>query len=501
MNTRMQPVGIVFNKFNRIVRDLSKKLEKKVELELEGTDVELDKSILELLSDPLTHLIRNALDHGIEVPAVREEKGKPVVGQISLRAFHEGGQVHIEIEDDGAGIDPEKLRQIAVERGLHTRDEVEGMSDNEARMLIFAPGFSTAKEVSDVSGRGVGMDVVKTNISKLGGKIDIESEMGMGSVLRIRLPLTLAIIPSLIVEVASERYAIPQVNLVELVRVKSSDRKEAIAEVRGAPVLKLRGRLLPLVDLKEMLGSDEESAEHAPEVAADEDAEAAEGARATHVVVLQVGEARFGLVVDGVSDSEEIVVKPLSRMLESCGVYAGAAIMGDGHPAMILDAGGLAAHAMLELDSDARKKAKVELGDGGASKQLVLFTNASDERFGVPLESLLRLEKIEASQIEQVGDQECIQYRGEGLPLTKLEHLLPVRPVEMVDDHLYVLIPRTEGRAVGLLAGSIIDTVETSVRVQREEGDPDAVTGRALIQGKLTMLLDTEALLRTMEAA
>ena len=489
MNTRMQPVGLVFNKFNRIVRDLSKKLGKKARLELSGTEVELDKSILELLSDPLTHLIRNALDHGLEEPEERAAAGKAPEGAVKLRAFHEGGQVHIEIEDDGRGIDPDKMRSIAVERGIHTREEAELISDAEARAIIFAPGFSTAAQVSDVSGRGVGMDVVKTNIAKLGGKIDIDSEVGMGSILRIRLPLTLAIIPSLIVKVADQRYAIPQVNLVELVRVKLSEGSQSIKRVRGAPVLDLRGRLLPLVQLRKVLDL---------EVAPDGETDGA-----VLVVVLRIGEAVFGLVVDAVADSEEIVVKPLSRMLEDCGIYAGAAIMGDGHPAMILDAGGLASHVELDLNAS---NTEIERADtttslGTEKRQLVVFTNAESERFAVDLGRLVRLEKIHPSAIEKIGNDECIQYRGRGLPLARLESRLPVRPLECSDDQLFVLIPRTSGKARGLLAGKIIDTIETTVELERSGDDCAAIAGRSVIDGKLTIVLDTDALLETMEAA
>ena len=477
MNTRMQPVGIVFNKFNRIVRDLSRKLGKEIALELEGVDVELDKSIIELLSDPLTHLIRNALDHGVETPEERERAGKPRQGIVALRAFHEGGQVHIEIEDDGRGIDPAKTRQIAVARGVMSREEAESLPDHEARALIFAPGFSTADEVSDVSGRGVGMDVVKTNIAKLGGKIDLESEVGLGSMIRIRLPLTLAIIPSLIVQLGEERFAIPQVNLVELVRVKAADVPEVVSEVRDARVLRLRGSLLPLVCLADVLGIE------AP----------GDPTGALSVVVLQVGGSRFGLIVDSVSDSEEIVVKPLSRILDDCGVYAGAAIMGDGKAAMILDAAGMAAQAQLDLQAS-RVEDTVHNAGSGPRRRLVLFTNAEEERFAVDLASLLRLERIERSQIERVGPDECIEYRGQALPLTRLEDRMDVRPIDPDQEELFVLIPREDEVRCGILAGEIIDTIETEVEIEEASDASGAVAGRAVIDGHLTLLVDAARL-------
>lgn len=486
MNTRMQPIGTVFNKFTRIVRDLSKSLDKKVRLSLEGVDVELDKSILELLSDPLTHLIRNSLDHGIESPPERLGKGKSEAGLITLRAYHEGGQIHIEIQDDGAGVDPEKIRSTALKRGLMTREELKNLSDHDARMLIFAPGFSTVEQVSDVSGRGVGMDVVKTNIAKLSGKIDLESQSGQGSVVRIRLPLTLAIIPSIIVRIRDERYAVPQGNLVELVRVRNEDTHQQIELVQGSPVLRLRGRLLPLIDLERVL-HESRTEGWSPD-----------WGDTVHVAVIHVGEATFGLVVHDVSDSEEIVVKPLSHMLENCGIYAGVAIMGDGHPAMILDAAGLASAAAIELRDDKVAEEQASRAQSQTSRrQLVLFTNAPQERFAVELSELVRLEKIHRDDIQEVAGNECITYRDGGLQLTRLEEFLPVSPLEDEGDHVFVLIPRCEGTPRGILAGRIIDTVRTDVEITPVEGMPDAVEGQGLIHGQLTLLLRTEELVKS----
>ncbi len=481
MNTRMQPVGAVFKKFSRIVRDLSRKLDKRTKLVLEGTDVELDKSIIELLSDPLTHLVRNALDHGLETPAAREAAAKDSEGTLWLRAFHEGGQVHIEIEDNGAGIDPERMRNLAVERGSLSRDEASGLSDREARMLIFGAGFSTASEVTDVSGRGVGMDVVKSNIAKLGGKIELDSEVGVGTKVTIRLPLTLAIIPSLIVSSGGERFAVPQVNLVELVRV-GTDQADTLSAVQGAEVLPLRGKLLPLVRLETVLGGDHPGAT----------ARRASKHRVLTVAVLQVGAAQFGLVVDGVLDSEEIVVKPLARIFDRCRVYAGATIMGDGKVAMILDAAGLAAEAGIEVGDEPRAEALAEATD---RRQVIVFSNAPQEFFAVDLKQIVRLEKIDTSEIEQAAGQEYVQYRGSGLPVIRLEDELPVRPLPEDASSLFVLVPRTTQKPHGILVGRVVDTLETAAENLEPVEEPDsAISGRIVLDGRLTLLLDAEHL-------
>ncbi|MCP3955781.1 MAG: chemotaxis protein CheA, partial [Desulfobacterales bacterium] len=366
MLTRMQPIGIVFNKYPRVVRDLSRQLAKSIELDVEGKTVELDKTIIEAINDPLTHLVRNAVDHGIETPDARRAAGKPETGRVALKAYHAAGQVNIEISDDGKGLDGDKLAAVALSKGLITEEQVRAMSAREKVNLIFLPGFSTAEKVSDVSGRGVGMDVVKTNLDKLGGHTDIDSTPGVGSTIRIKLPLTLAIIPSQIVIAEDERYAIPQVNLVELLRVPADKAKERIEKVGEAEVIRLRGNLLPLVRLADLFGvqrtyCDPESGPHddrrdniadrrsktspltdeSPEEpriqpSADDDFTRQPGDRryradsALNIAVVSAGVFKYGLIVDRLLDSEEIVVKPLGRHLKQCKGYAGATIMGDG---------------------------------------------------------------------------------------------------------------------------------------------------------------------------
>ena len=333
MKTRMQPIDHVWSKLTRVVRDLGVGCGKQVRLEMQGRDTELDKTILEAVKDPLTHLVRNSVDHGIESPEARVAAGKSPEGTLLLRAYHEGGQVNIEITDDGGGINPKKIAAKALERGLVTADELARMSEREMTSMIFLPGFSTAAVVTNVSGRGVGMDVVKTNIEKIGGTVDVQSAVGAGTTFRIKIPLTLAIIPALTVRCDGDRYAIPQVSLVELVRLEGEDGSKGIEQISGAPVLRLRGSLLPLVHLDTELGVGQGAADGRP----------AEGA--TFIVVLQAEDRQFGLVVDEVLDTEEIVVKPLGQQLKGISVYAGATILGDGRVALILDALALAQQA------------------------------------------------------------------------------------------------------------------------------------------------------------
>ncbi|HVN27803.1 MAG TPA: chemotaxis protein CheA, partial [Candidatus Binataceae bacterium] len=331
MKTRMQPIGNIWNKFPRIVRDLALACGKQVRIEMEGEETELDKTLIEAIRDPLTHIVRNSIDHGIEAPAQRLAAGKPAEGRLFLRALHESGQVIIEVADDGAGIDVERVRAKALGRGLITADQAAHMNDDEILKLVFLPGFSTAEKITNISGRGVGMDVVKTNIEKIGGTVDISSSRGQGTRLRIKIPLTLAIIPALIVTCAGDRYAIPQISLIELVRLEADEKAHKIEFIHGAPVYRLRGNLLPLVYLHEVL-----------KLADGATPEKIEAASAAHIVVLQVADQQFGLVVDQVSDTEEIVVKPLGKQFKGVSAFAGATIMGDGRVALIVDVPGVA---------------------------------------------------------------------------------------------------------------------------------------------------------------
>ncbi|HXZ86743.1 MAG TPA: chemotaxis protein CheA, partial [Myxococcota bacterium] len=482
MNTRMQPIRVLFDRMPRLVRDIAHRLGKRVELEMTGGDVELDRSIIEALADPMTHMLRNAVDHGLEDPKGRAVLGKPETGRVAVRAYHERGRVVIEVQDDGRGIDPERVKEAAVVRGAITREQAFTLSEKDAVALIFQPGLSTAKEISDVSGRGVGMDVVRTNIQNLGGQIEVASAIGEGTRLRIHLPLTLAIIPSLIVSVDSERFAIPQLNVVEVVRLKRE--AEQIERIRSSEVLRLRGDLLPLVRLGQCLGI------RAPE---------RKRPRA-NVVVLRSGAHLYGLVVDELHDSEEIVVKPVSSYLSDCGWYAGATILGDGRVAMILDALGIAKRGQIRFDEiaeeTARRSSSAEPAPvAGERRSLVVFSNAADERFAMPLRELLRLERVEKPQIEWVGQKRFLKHRGRAIPLVRLEDVLPVRGGGDDADEFFVLIPRLEGLEAGIVASRIVDTLESDAQPERSQIQAPGIAGSAIVEERLTLFVDAASLL------
>jgi two-component system chemotaxis sensor kinase CheA len=489
MLTRMQPIGNIFNKFPRVVRDLALNLGKDVELVLEGNDVELDKTIIEGLSDPLTHLVRNSVDHGIETPEVRQEKGKGPSGKLMLKAYHEAGQVNIEIADDGKGMGGDQLAAKALSKGLISAEQVSTMSEKEKVSLIFLPGFSTAEEVTDLSGRGVGMDVVKTNLDKLGGNVDISARPGEGTSVRIKLPLTLAIIPSQIISNAGERYAIPQVNMDELMRIPASEVKYKVETVGDAEVVRLRGQLLPLVRLLDVLGiqgtyidpadgtekpdrrksiADRRSRQK-PDPGTDDDRRDKRDRRyhaasAIHIVVLSAGLTRYGLVVDKLHDPEEIVVKPLGRHLKHCKGYAGATIMGDGEVALILDVAGLAHMAKLASVEETDRAVEVaeEFFKSKEDVQsLLIFRSAEDEQFCVPLGLVERVEKISRADIEEVGEKKVMQYRGTTLPLLAIDEVVQVKPLADQENPL-VIVFMLSGREVGLLAAGPVDAAEVS---------------------------------------
>ena len=472
MQTRMQQIGTVFGRFPRVVRDLGSKLGKQCDLVIEGKDVEVDKTIVEAIGDPLTHLVRNSMDHGIEQPADRKKAGKPANGTVHLRACYQAGKVRIEIEDDGAGINPEKLKEKAIAKGILSPEKAEHMTEREALRLIFAPGFSTAKEVTDVSGRGVGMDVVRTNIAKLGGTVDVESTPGKGTSMVVTLPLTLAIIPSLIVQVGSDRFAIPQVNIAELVRVRESEREAKLDRVKNSEVLRLRGSLLPLLRLSEALGC--ESAEE-PTIS--------NATGATNIIVVDTGQTRFGMVVDALHDSEEIVVKPLGRHHKNCRCLAGATILGDGHVALILDVAGVAADADLRSDEELRAhSAETAPADEESTdmQSVLLFQNAPDEHFAVPMDIIARIERIRSDQIDSVGGREVLQYRSTTLPLIRLEECISTTPAEP-SSGVYVVVYDVRGREVGLIAPELRDIRDVSTNVDTQTFREQGVIGSQVI--------------------
>ena len=484
MNTRMQPIRVLFDRMPRLVRDMAHRLGKKVELETTGGDVELDRSLIEALADPMTHMLRNALDHGLEDPKGRTVLGKRDTGKVWVRAYHERGRVVIEVQDDGRGIDPERVKESAVARGAISRDQAAALSEKDAIQLVFQPGLSTANEISDFSGRGVGMDVVRTNIQNLGGQIDVVTAIGEGTTLRVHLPLTLAIIPSLIVSVARERFAIPQVNVVEVVRLKSE--AEQVERIRSSEVLRLRGELLPLVRLAGCL---------------DIRAQDAEKRARSNVVVLRSGSHLYGLVVDDLHDNEEIVVKPLSTHLADCGWYAGATILGDGRVAMILDTIGIAKRAQIRFEEVADEKARrasaesARVVPAAQRRSLVVFANGADERFAVPLADLLRLERVDKAQVEWIGEKPFLKHRGRAIPLVRLEDVLPVRGSASEPDEFFVLIPRLEGMEAGIVAARIVDTLQSDAQPDPTQLHAPGLLGSAIVEDRLTLFLDTARLL------
>ncbi len=486
MKTRMQPIGNVWAKFPRVVRDLSLACGKQVRIEMEGQGTELDKTIIEAIKDPLTHIVRNSVDHGLESPAERLSRGKPAEGRLLLRAYHEGGQVNIEIADDGQGINAERVMTKAIQQGILTVEQAGRLNERELANLVFAPGFSTAVQVSNISGRGVGLDVVKTNIEKIGGAVDIVSVPGRGTTLKMKIPLTLAIIPALMVTTEGDRFAIPQVSLLELVRLETDVPGQGIEMVHGSPVYRLRERLLPLVSLSQALGY--RRGFHRP---------AGPTGSASNIVVLQADQQIFGLVVDEINDTEEIVVKPLGRQLKTINAFAGATIMGDGRVALILDVVGLAHHAAVVSETSGRWATDGVRADrtGAAERQtLLLFRLGNDRRLAIPLSMVTRLEEFPARAVERAGRHELVQYRGRLLPLLRLADLLEAPAPSEARETLSVVVYTHGGLDVGLVVDSIVDIVEEALTVHRWK-DPGAVFGTAVVQQKATDLLDLRAVL------
>jgi two-component system chemotaxis sensor kinase CheA len=524
----MQPISNVFNKFTRVVRDLSGSLNKKVDLFIEGKDVELDKTIIESINDPLTHLVRNSVDHGIESPEERTRMGKSPTGRIFLKAFHEAGQVNIEISDDGGGIDGNAMAAAAVRKGLLTEADAAVMTIKEKVGLIFLPGFSTAQQVTDVSGRGVGMDVVKTNLDKLGGIIDIHSKPGKGTTILIKLPLTLAIIPSQIVSVENERYAIPQVNLDELLRIPAAQVKDRIEKVGNADVVRLRGALLPLLRLTDLLAIDPtfihpvdgkmyaDKRRNLSDRRQGDETELPEEIRtlrtgddrryrsdsAINIAVVSAGNFKYGLVVDELRDSEEIVVKPLGRHLSKSDGYAGATIMGDGRVALILDVASLARMGSLNetsaknISAAEEASAKERSGAGNDRTALLTFKGGETEHFAAPLNLVERIERVKAEEIEEVGGRRVIKYRGGTLPLNEISEVANVAKVPE-NGQYEVVVFRVGGRETGLLVTPPVDAVEVDLNVDASTLKQNGIMGSLIVGDHTTLMVDIFELVRT----
>jgi two-component system chemotaxis sensor kinase CheA len=497
MQTRMQPVGNVLGKFTRVVRELSRQLGKQVQLEIEGKDVELDKTIIESIGDPLTHLVRNSLDHGVELPDTRVRAGKNPMGTVRLRALHQEGKVLLVVEDDGAGIDAAKLKRKAIERGLITAEVADGMTEREALQLIFAPGFSTAEKITAVSGRGVGMDVVKTNFERLGGQVEIDTVVGKGTTITVRLPLTLAIIPSLITSCSGQRFAVPQGNIRELVRVGAAERSERISHVNRSEVLRLRGTLLPLVRLDAVLAGSGMTTQGS---STETTGKGTGGV--TNIVVVETGRLRYGLVVDRLHDSEEIVVKPLGRHLKGIRFLAGATVLGDGRVAMILDVGGLARRSKLSETADRPSRAQEgEDANRGEVERIptLLFTNHPREWFGVPMSVVSRIERIRAEQIDAVAGREVLQYRGGTLTLVSLENCVPARP-RLDQATLNIIVFKHGTREMGLVAPTVIDIRELPAEIDTAAFKAPGVLGSLIVDGHTVRFLEVFDLGNTQHA-
>jgi two-component system chemotaxis sensor kinase CheA len=491
MKTRMQPIGNIWGKLPRVVRDLASSCGKQVRLEMEGKETELDKTIIEAIKDPLTHIVRNSVDHGIEDPATRVSKGKPEEGCLKMRAYHEGGQVNIEISDDGGGLDLERVKQKAVQKMLISPEQASILTDHQAIQLIFMPGFSTAEKITNVSGRGVGMDVVKTNIEKIGGMVDMQSVKGSGTTLKIKIPLTLAIIPALIVTSGGERFAIPQVSLLELVRLEQSQNDSQIEYIHGAPIYRLRGQLLPLVYLNKQLKLND-SRERLEADVQDE----------TNIVVLQADGHPFGLVVDKINDTQEIVVKPLGKQLKGVVCFAGATIMGDGKVALILDVLGLAQHSNVVSEAHNRSNRLSNEAEERKSDQqkqtLLLFSSGMSSRMAIPLSTVARLEEFSRSSIEYSGGKPVVRYRGEILPLVEVaKHLDSDSNVDLPDP-MEVVVYSENGRSVGLVVGKIEDIVSEAI-TEKRHSHGNGILGSVVIQDKVTDLLDVHSVIRSVD--
>src|SRR5450755_1969312 len=471
MKTRMQPIGNAWQKLPRIVRDLAGELHKQIELEMHGADTELDRQVLDLIKDPLTHRVRNSADHGLETPADRQACGKPEQGTIRLSAYHEGGHIIICIADNGRGLNTEKIKAKAVASGLVSEAELEKMTEAQIHKFIFAPGFSTAAQITSVSGRGVGMDVVRTNIDQIGGTIDIKSVAGEGSSVTIKIPLTLAIVSALIVEAAGDRFAIPQLAVVELVRARANS-EHRIERIKDTAVLRLRNKLLPLMHLKKLLKIDDGSSSD-PENG--------------FIVVTQVGSQTFGIVVDGVFHTEEIVVKPMSTKLRHIDMFSGNTILGDGAVIMIIDpngiakalgASGAASHEIADENAAQRASAAEQL------TSLLVFRAGSSQPKAVPLGLVTRLEEIAADKIELSNGRYMVQFRDQLMPLVQMGGVSV-----QTSGSQPILVFADDGRSMGLVVDEIIDIVEERLHIE-VAGSQEGILGSAVIKGQATEVID-----------
>jgi two-component system chemotaxis sensor kinase CheA len=476
MKTRMQPIGNAWTKLPRIIRDLSVELGKKIELKMSGEDTELDRHLLEAITDPLTHMIRNSADHGVETPEERVAAGKSETGTIELKAFHGGGYIIMQIIDDGKGIDPEIIKNKAIEKGLVSEDDANAMSDAQILQFIFAAGFSTAQAVTSVSGRGVGMDVVKTNIENISGTVSLESQKGKGSKFTIKIPLTLAIMPILQVSVKKKKFAIPQINVIEIVKISNSSSLK-IETIDSKPILRLRGKLLPLVSLSEALGLDNADSE--------ENSKAREGSR--FIVVCEIGKYHFGIIVEEVFETEEIVVKPVAPILKHIELYSGCTILGDGSVIMIIDPNGVAKSAgdVTQGEDEQKRHDDIEAKMAEEESSFIVFKVGDSTPKVVPLELISRLEEIDVTEIEHSRGMPVIQYRGDLMRIVKIdkEYKIPENGVQEM------LVLTDNEKIMGLVVEEILDIAKCRISNQMS-GGTDGYLGSIVINGKTCDVID-----------
>jgi two-component system chemotaxis sensor kinase CheA len=470
MKTRMQPIGNAWQKLPRIVRDLSAELGKPIEFEMQGAETELDRQVLDLIKDPLIHMVRNSADHGLEMPAERRAAGKPEKGTVRLSAWHEGGHIIVEVSDDGRGLDNGRIRSIAIARGLVSEAEADKLSESQIQKFIFAPGFSTAARVTNVSGRGVGMDVVRSNMDQIGGIIDVKSVLGQGTSFIIKIPLTLAIVSALIVQCAGDRFAIPQLAVVELVRVRNNS-EHRIERIKDAAVLRLRNKLLPLIHLKTLLKTGDGG-----------EAEVENG----FIVVTQVGSQTFGIVVDAVFHTEEIVVKPMSGKLRHISMFCGNTILGDGSVIMIIDPNGIAQKMAGTASSRIVAESNIDPPEeDGTVESMLLFRAGSPQPKAVPLSLVTRLEEIDPKAIETTNDRSVVQYRGQLMPLIPINGDVRMKSVGAQP----LLVFSDEGRSMALVVDEIVDIVEERLDIELASAKA-GVLGSAVIKGQATEIID-----------
>lgn len=487
MQTRMQPIANVFDKFPRIIRDLSKDLKKDIKLELEDEGVELDKSIIEALSDPLVHLVRNSADHGLESSEEREKKGKPNVGTIKLKAYYRAGYVIIDVIDDGKGIDIEKIKKKVLEKELVSLNEISLMTEKEIIELILIPGFSTTDNISNISGRGVGMDVVKTNVKKLGGNIEIYTKAGRETTVRLIIPLTLAIISALTVESKNQKFVLPQINIKEIVRITPRDREKRIECVSHSKILRLRDKLLPIISLSEVLEDNQENQCKAY------------SNKTIRVLVLKFGFKEFGLIVDEIHDSEEILVKSLPEYLKDLKCYAGVTILGDGKVAMILDVNGIVEKAKLKLKDESEliklKRNEEKDKDVKEKSNLMLFKCSQYETFGLDLSFIQRVEEIQLEDIELIGNKEYVKIRGNSIRVIRPSKYIPVSKQQENNKKYYVIILKLVKYPIGILIDKIHDTLETYIELNKDDFNYKGILGSTVIENKIILILDIQELL------